>query len=130
MPSHVVSTRLTPRDVDRLRALAERRGSSLSATAGHLLAAALDESGEYRPPQDGILVTAVRTVLEDVTAAEAVMNRELAVHLARAIERREPGYLSAIGALRKTVESAHNAQRRHNGPDPDDPFNVILAGLM
>ncbi|MEV6679451.1 hypothetical protein AB0N09_21740 [Streptomyces erythrochromogenes] len=130
MPSTVLSTRLTPRDHDRLRALAERRGSSLAATAGHLLAAALDESGEYRPPQDGVLVAAVRAVLEDVTAPEAVMNRELAVHLARAIERREPGHLSAIGALRKTVESAQGAQREHDGPDPDDPLTVLLAGLI
>ncbi|MEU8943551.1 hypothetical protein AB0C97_36785 [Streptomyces goshikiensis] len=130
MPSIVLSTRLTPRDHDRLRVLAERRGSSLASTAGYLLAAALEDSGEYRPPQDGALVAAVREVLADATAPEAVMHREMAVHLARAIERREPGHLSAIGALRKTVESATTAQRHHDGPDPDDPLNILLGGLL
>lgn len=130
MPSQVLSTRLTPCDYERLRALAERRGCSLAAAAGHLLAAALDDTGTYQPPQDGVLVAAVRAVLEDVTAPEAVMNRELAVHLARTIERREPGYLSAISVLRKTVESAQGAQLIHDGPAPGDPIMALLAGIL
>ncbi|MFG2623235.1 hypothetical protein ACGFXC_37075 [Streptomyces sp. NPDC048507] len=129
MPTHVLSTRLTPGDYDRLRVLAERRGCSLAAAAGHLLASALDDTGTYQPPQDGVLVAAVRTVLEGVTAPEAVMHRELAVHLARAIERREPGHLSAISVLRKAVESAQGSQRIHDNPD-GDPFSALLAGLL
>ncbi|MTE22598.1 hypothetical protein F0L17_26585 [Streptomyces sp. TRM43335] len=127
MPSEVLSTRLTPRDHDRLRELAERRGKSLSATASELLSAALADPDAYPAPQDGALVDAVRATLAAVTAPEAVIHREVAIALARAVERREAGYLSAAGQLRKSLDAARSAQRTADRPPDDGDLDSLLA---
>lgn len=110
-PNPVVTTRIPPRDDQRLRALAQERGLSIAATAAALLSAGLAEPGEEcRPPQDGPLVSAVRTLLADAPGPRGVVDRELGVSLARTIERREPGHLNAMTALRHVLGAYQDAE--------------------
>jgi hypothetical protein len=134
MPSKVVTTRIAPAAHQRLVALADQRGTSLAAAAARLLEAALEDPESDRPRVDGPLVAAVRTELEDVTAASAVLYREVALHLARSIERREPGHLSAVRQLRDSVRAARSAQETADNPDPFGfdamgGFSGLLGGL-
>lgn len=124
MPSHVVSTRVTPYAYERLVDLAQQRGLSLSAQASRLLTQALEAGDGGVPAADGPLVEAVRAELADVTSAASAIHRELAVHLARAIERREPGYLQAVPRLETMLGRARDAQRVSEGAD-----FVSLLGL-
>lgn len=127
MPSTVLTTRVPPHVHALLVELAQRRGTSLAATAAHLLTAAVDDAGDTPPPTDGALVAAVRTLLADVTDPAAVLHRETAVVLARAIERREPGHLGAVRDLRRAVEGAQQAQQHADGDDFDP---AALLGLL
>ncbi|GHA83085.1 hypothetical protein [Streptomyces chryseus] len=129
MPSRVLTTRVPPAVYDQLQALADRRGRSLAATAGDLLAAVVaDGPDAVKAAQDGNLVTAVRALLEEVDAPAAVMHRELSLTLARAIERREPGYLAAVASLRRAVDAAESAQKVADLPPGSDPLLALLAG--
>lgn len=129
MPTHVVTTRVPPYVHEHLHELAERRGQSLAATAAGLLAAALEDPAATAAARDGALVDAVRTVLADVDDPTAAMYRELAVALARAVERREAGYIAAAATLRKVVDDACAAQRQADHPDGDPLMAGLLAGL-
>lgn len=124
MATHVVSTRLAPGDHRLLRELAERRGQSLAAAAAERLAAAL-RSPDDPGPADGPLVDAVRAELADVTNPLAVMHREVAVRMARTIERGEPGHITAVEHLRKAVNSCRNAER-----STDDPAMGGMGGFL
>ncbi|WP_437050586.1 hypothetical protein [Streptomyces sp. enrichment culture] len=99
-------------------ALADQHGTSIRATAARFLESALEDPESERPRTDGPLVDAVRAELEDVTAPGAVMYREFALHLARSIERREPGHLSAARQPSGAVKDARAAQEHANNPDP------------
>jgi len=130
MPSQVLSTRLAPHVYDQLRELAERRGTSLAATAADLLTAALADPAQTPPATDGALVSSVRSVLEDVSAPQAVLHREIAVLLARTIERRERGHLSAVKPLQDAISAALKAQRSADQPRDADPMIAdLLASL-
>ncbi|MEF9908624.1 hypothetical protein ACQSMD_33410 [Streptomyces flavovirens] len=129
MPTHVVTCRVPPYVRDQLRELAERRGQTLAATAAGLLAAALDDPAATAAAQDGAIVAAVRTVLADVDAPEAVMHRELAVTLARAVERRSPGYVTAASSLRTSVDASLSAQRRADNPGANSSLSALLDGF-
>lgn len=127
MPTRVVTTRVPPPLHDQLQALADRRGRSLAATAAELLAAAVaDDPGAAKAAQDGPLVAAVLALLQDVTDPAAVMHRELALALARSVERKEPGYLGAVGSLRKAVDACQAAQRTADLPEGTDPLTALL----
>ncbi|WP_406380775.1 hypothetical protein [Streptomyces sp. NBC_01618] len=128
MPTHVVTCRVPPYVHDQLRDLAERRGQTLAATTTGILAAALDDPTATGSAQDGAIVTAVRTVLAEVDDPKALMHRELAVVLARAVERRSPGYIAAASSLRTSVEAALSAQRCADSPG-DDSMSALLDGL-
>ena len=129
MPSTPVSTRVPPYVHARLTERATERGTTLSALAASLLTAAVDDDGDGPAPRvDGPLVAAVRRVLlehgdaggED---ARTGVHRELCLLLARTVERREPGYLAAIGPLHRALSSA--------APSPADrAMNQVLASLL
>ncbi|PZT74491.1 MULTISPECIES: hypothetical protein [unclassified Streptomyces] len=128
MPSSPVSTRVPPYVHARLTERAAEHGTTLSALVASLLTAAVDDDGDGPAPRvDGPLVAAVRRVLEegeegDVDARTGV-HRELCLLLARTVERREPGYLSAIAPLHRALTSA--------APSPaDQAMNRVLAGLL
>ncbi|MET7738376.1 hypothetical protein ABZT02_44980 [Streptomyces sp. NPDC005402] len=127
MPSQPLTTRVPPVVHDRLREMAARRGTSLAATAADLLSAAVAESGEGAGPQpDGALVGAVRALLKDVTAPQAVVHRELAVRLARTVERGERGAVAAADLLTTVIDKAVRAQDQQDNPvDPLDFLNGL-----
>jgi hypothetical protein len=133
MSTVVLTTRVTPHIHDQLRELAERRGASLAATAADLLTASLEQDHGSQAAQDGSLVAAVRTLVQDVADPEAVIYRELAIHLARTIERRAPGWTSAVKPLRDSISQARHTQRLADRPKSsgaNDPLDDLLAGLM
>ncbi|MBC9728094.1 hypothetical protein [Streptomyces sp. TRM68367] len=120
MPSKPLTTRVAPIVHDRLVAMAERRGASLAATAAALLSAAVADGDEGSAPQpDGSLVAAVHALLSDVTAPKAVMHREVAVRLARSVERGERGAIAAAELLMTTADKALSAQREADNPGGD-----------
>lgn len=129
MPSKPLTTRIPPAVHDRLVEIAARRGTSLAATAAAVLAAAVEDCDAGIGPQpDGTLVTAVRALLDDLSAPGAVMYRELAVRLARMVERSERGAVAAAGLLTSTTDRALRAQRSADHPG-SDPFDALLADL-
>ncbi|MDV9191576.1 hypothetical protein R6L23_25785 [Streptomyces sp. SR27] len=48
--------------------------------------------------------------------------------MARAIERREPGYLAAASSLRRSVEAAQTAQKTADLPEGTDPLTAMFMG--
>lgn len=129
MPTHVVTCRLQPYAYDQLQQLARRRNQSLAATTAGLLVAALDDPAATATAQDGTLVTAVRAVLADVDTPQALLHRELALVLARSVERESPGHVAAVGSLNTMVQSALTAQRRADDPDEDPSLSALMESL-
>ncbi len=128
MTSKPLTTRVPPVVHDRLVEMATRRGASLAATAAALLAAAVEDGDEGASPQpDGTLVAAVRALLDEVTAPKAVLHREVAVRLARIVERAGQGSVAASELLTKTAEKAVQAQHAADNPNAD-PFDFLLGG--
>jgi hypothetical protein len=114
---------------DRLVEMAARRGTSLAATAADLLAAAVEGDGGGAGLQpDGALVAAVRAALAEVTAPEAVVYRELAVRLARAVERGERGAVAAAQQLTTALDRALRAQHQNDNPGGGS-LDALLAGF-
>lgn len=125
MPSQVISTRVPPSVHAALTERAAERGTSLAAVAADALTAAVRDPEHPAARTDGPLVTAVRRALQDVEEDDprATVLRELCLLLARTVERRERGYLSAIGPLRKALDGAL--------PNTMDPgMAAILSGLL
>ncbi|MFJ9677529.1 hypothetical protein ACIRP2_05655 [Streptomyces sp. NPDC101194] len=131
MPSQPLTTRVPPGVHDRLREMSVRRGTSLAATAADLLSAAVAEGSEGAVPQpDGTLVGAVRSLLADVTAPQAVVHRELAVRPARTVERGERGAVAAADLMTDVVDKALRAQHQEDNPNAGDSLDSILSSLQ
>ncbi|MFJ8607345.1 hypothetical protein ACIRH0_09170 [Streptomyces sp. NPDC093675] len=129
MVSKPLTTRVSPAAYEALTSLAARRRTSLAATAADLLSAAVaDEDGTPRPP-DGEMTSAVLRALGGVTVPDAVMYREVALQMARLIERDARG---APGAARRLMEAADKALRIQARADqPIDPtMSALLAGIF
>jgi hypothetical protein len=125
MPSTVVAARVPPYVHARLTERAAERGTSLAAVAAEALAAAVDDPEDLGPRVDGPLVAAVLHALEAVDADDprAQVQRELCLLLARTVDRRERGYLAAIGPLGKALDNAL--------PDEADPLlGALFSGLL
>ncbi|MFE9793541.1 toxin-antitoxin system HicB family antitoxin [Streptomyces goshikiensis] len=133
MPSLVVAARVSPYLHARLTERAAERGTSLSAYAAEALAAVVENPETGGPRLDGPLVAAVLRAIdsapdgqEDEDAGELStrqVHRELCLLLARVVDRREPGYLSAIGPLRRALDAAL--------PRKGDPtMTALLATLF
>lgn len=131
MPSTPLSTRVSPVVHARLTEMAQRRGTSLAATAADLLSAAVADAGTEGGVQpDGALVAAVRALLDDLTAPKAVVFRELSVRLARTVERGERGAVAAAELLTSCVDKALQAQRAQDNPGGDSLDALLgLSGL-
>ena len=80
---------------------------------------------------DGSLVTAVQSLLGDLTVPKAVLHRELAVRLARSVERGERGSVAAAELLMTTTDRAVKAQNEADNPSTD-PFALDgdVSGLL
>lgn len=129
MPSHVVAARVSPFLHARLTERAGECGTSLSAYAARVLAASVDAAAAGGPRVDGPLVAAVLRAVDGAAGDSAdappsrQVDRELCVLLARVIDRREPGYLSAIAPLRRALDAAVR--------EPADPeLGALLASLF
>jgi hypothetical protein len=125
MPSTVVAARVPPYVHARLTERAAERGTSLAAVAAEALAAAVDDPEDRGPRVDGPLVAAVLHALEAVDADDprAQVQRELCLLLARTVDRKERGYLAAIGPLGKALD--------HALPDEADPLlGALFSGLL
>ena len=128
MPSKPLSTRVSPDVHARLQEIAGQRRMSLAATAADLLSAAVQVPQDAAPHRvDGTLVASVLQVLEGVTDPAAVVCRETAVELARAVEGRERGYQSAATTLIEAADKALRAQQRADSPEFD--FGSLFPGL-
>lgn len=124
MPSKVLTTRVSPDTYARLQVLAEESGRSLAATAADLLDAAV--AGVPAPTEDdGPLTASVRAGLVDVTTPEAVMHREVALALARTVDRRDRGHVAAVRAVPEAVSRSHRAQHAVDHPAPTDIDEVL-----
>ncbi|MGW3910539.1 hypothetical protein ACWEBX_03290 [Streptomyces sp. NPDC005070] len=132
MPSKVLTTRVPPDTYARLQALAKESGRSLAATTADLLDAAV--AGVPSPTQDdGPLTASVRAGLVDVTAPDAVMHREVALALARTVDRRECGHVAALRELPGAVSRSRRAQDAVDNPGPQtmsELLSLMEAGLM
>lgn len=129
MPSKPLSTRVSPVVHARLTEMAQRRGTSLAATAADLLSAAVADASEGSGAQpDGALVAAVHALLDDLTAPKAVVLRELSVRLARTVERGERGAVAAADLLSSSMEKALQAQRHEDNPG-GDTLDLLLGGM-
>jgi hypothetical protein len=129
MPSKPLSTRVSPVVHARLTEMAQRRGTSLAATAADLLSVAVADASEGSGAQpDGALVVAVHALLDDLTAPKAVVLRELSVRLARTVERGERGAVAAAELLTNCTEKALQAQRAEDNPGADS-LDLLLGGL-
>jgi hypothetical protein len=125
MASKPLTTRVSPAVHEALTSLAARRRMSLAATAADLLSAAVtDEDGTPRPP-DGEMTAAVLRALCDVTVPAAVMHREVALQMARLIERDRRG---APGAARRLMEAADKALQIQGRID--QPVDPTMSALM
>ncbi|MFH7337138.1 hypothetical protein [Streptomyces sp. KHY 26] len=122
-----MTTRVTPVVHDRLRELAERRGTSLAATAADLLSTAVTET-DGAPPPDGSLVGSVLELLGGMTAPGAVVLGEVALRMARIIERGERGSVAAAERLMDAMEKAQRAQHEADNPGADT-LDLFLGGL-
>lgn len=130
MASKPLTTRVSPAVHEALSALAARRRMSLAATTADLLSAAVAEPDGTPSPPDGEMTAAVMRALGDVTVPAAVMHRQIALQMARIIERDERG---ATGAARRLMEAADKAlkiQARADQPAPDPAMGALLAGLF
>ncbi|RZB18384.1 hypothetical protein StrepF001_14995 [Streptomyces sp. F001] len=129
MPSKPLSTRISPLVHARLTEMAQRRGTSLAATAADVLSAAVADGEEVSGGQpDGALVAAVHALLDDLTAPKAVVLRELSVRLARTVERGERGAVAAADLLTSSMEKALQAQRHEDNPG-GDALDLLMGGL-
>lgn len=112
-----------------LTEMAQRRGTSLAATAADVLSAAVADGDEVsRGQPDGALVAAVHALLDDLTAPKAVVLRELSVRLARTVERGERGAVAAADLLTSSMEKALQAQRHEDNPG-GDTLDLLLGGM-
>lgn len=112
----------------RLQEIADRRRTSLAATAADLLSAAVRAPQDTVPHLvDGALVASVLQALEGVTDPAAVVCRETAVELARAVEGRARGYTAAATALMEAADKALRTQQRADSPELD--FRSLFLGL-
>ncbi|WP_328503627.1 hypothetical protein OG828_36950 [Streptomyces sp. NBC_00457] len=129
MASKPLTTRVSPAVHEALTSLAARRRTSLAATAADLLSAAVADEDGTPPPPDGEMTAAVLRALGDVTVPAAVMYREIALQMARCIERDRHG---APGAARRLMEAADKALQIQNRADqPTDPtMSALLGGLF
>jgi hypothetical protein len=125
MPSIVVAARVPPYIHARLTERAAERGTSLAAVAAEALAAAVGDPEDLGPRTDGPLVAAVLRALEAVDAEDprAQVQRELCLHLARTVDRRERGYLAAISPLGKALDNALPARA-------DPMLGALFSGLL
>jgi hypothetical protein len=109
--------------------MAQRRGTSLAATAADLLSAAVADAGGGSGEQpDGALVAAVHALLDNLTAPKSVVLRELSVRLARTVERGERGAVAAADLLTSSVEKALQAQQQEDNPG-GDTLDLLLGGM-
>ncbi|MFE7619034.1 hypothetical protein [Streptomyces sp. NPDC057496] len=129
MASKPLTTRVAPAVHEALTALAARRRMSLAATAADLLSAAVaDEDGIPQPP-DGEMTAAVLRALGDVTVPGAVLHREVALQMARIVERDGRGATGAARRLMEAFDKAVQIQTRADRP-PDPDISILLADLF
>ncbi|WP_432034449.1 hypothetical protein [Streptomyces antibioticus] len=107
MPTVPVTARVSPYVRARLEERAAERDTTLAAVVASTLTAAVDDDAPG-PRTDGPLVAAVRRVLEETDPEDprAGVNRELCLLLARTVERKESGFLAAIGPLQRALSAA------------------------
>jgi hypothetical protein len=128
MPSMPLTTRVPPAVHAALVDRAARGRTSLAATTAAILGAAVMEPDGTPPPPDGELTAAVLRALGDLTEPQAVLLREVALSMARIIERGEHGAAAAAQRLMEASSKALTLQARANAPT-SDPMDVLLAGL-
>jgi hypothetical protein len=119
MPSVSLSTRVPPAVHARLVEIAAQRRMSLAALTADILATALEGPQDTGPRVDGPLVAAVLHTMEGVTAPTAVVCRETALELARAVEGRMRSYPAAAAALVEATEKGLKAQEQADAPPFD-----------
>ncbi|MFC8389897.1 hypothetical protein [Streptomyces sp. NPDC057238] len=127
--SRPLTTRVTPAVHEALVSLAARRRKSLAATAADLLSAAVaDPDGTPRPP-DGEMTAAVLQALGHVTAPQAVLLREVALSMARIVERGDHGAAAAAQRLMEAASKALQVQARAE-VSTAGPVDALLASLV
>ncbi|WP_340564454.1 hypothetical protein [Streptomyces sp. GSL17-111] len=120
MPTVTVTARVSPYVRDRLMEQAAERRTTLSGLLASVVTEAVDDAGPGLRAE-GSLVTAVRAVLgeSDGEDPRAAVDRELCLLLARTVERREPGFLAAIGPLKRALSAAAPSSE-------DEALNQVL----